>query len=162
MVFQELAPWRRSRSTVRPGQDDFTLGSLQRRVNRMFDDFFSDFEQPAAAQMEFMPRIDVSETDNEIKVTAELAGIDEKDVEVTVNDDVLTIKGEKKDRRDEKNQRMFLSERSYGSFSRSIALPESIQQDKISAVFKQGILTLTLPKAPAQEPRAKKIEIKTA
>lgn len=161
MVFQELAPWRKARGMARPGEDDFTLGALQRRVNRMMDDFFGDFG-PSALTTPFVPRIDVSETEKEIKVTAELAGIDEKDVEVTLHDDVLTIKGEKKLERDEKNEHLFLSERSYGSFSRSIALPETIQQDKINAVYKKGVLTLTLPKAPAEETKAKKIEIKTA
>ena len=162
MVFQELTPWRKARGMARPGEDDLNLGALQRRMNRMFDDFFGDFGQTAPSTMQFVPRIDVSETEKEIKVTAELAGIDEKDVEITLHDDVLTIKGEKKDQRDEKNEHVFLSERSYGSFSRSIALPETIQQDKISAIYKKGILTLTLPKAPAEETRAKKIEIKTA
>lgn len=158
MVFQELAPWRK---TMRPGEDDLALGTLQRRMNRMFDDFFGDFG-PSALTSAFVPRIDISDTEKEIKVTAELAGMDEKDVEITLHDDVLTIKGEKKLQRDEKNERTFLSERSYGSFSRSIALPETIQQDKINAVFKKGVLTLTLPKAPVEETKAKKIEIKTA
>lgn len=162
MVFQELTPWRKNRSMVRPGEDDFTLGSLQRRMNRMFDDFLGDFGLGMNKAGEFVPRIEVCETENEIKVTAELAGMDEKDVEVSLQDDTLTIRGEKKVQRDEQSERCFLTERSYGSFSRSILLPETIQQDKINAVFKKGILTLTLPKAPAQESKAKKIEIKTA
>lgn len=162
MVFQELTPWRKARGMARPGEEDFTLGTLQRRMNRMFDDFFGDFGQSALSTVAFVPRVDISETEKEIKVTAELAGMDEKDVEITLHDDVLTIKGEKKDQREEKNERVFVSERSYGSFSRSIVLPETIQQDKINAVFKKGVLTLTLPKAPAEETKAKKIEIKTA
>jgi HSP20 family protein len=162
MVFQELAPWKKNRSMIRPGEDDFTLGTLQRRMNRMFDDFFGDFAPAGLSNLtRFVPRMDVSETDQEIKVTAELAGLDQKDVQITLQDDVLTIKGEKKEQRDEKNERSFLSERSYGAFCRSIALPETIQQDKIDATFKNGVLTLTLPKAPAPESKAKKIEIKT-
>jgi len=159
MVFQELVPWKK---TMRPGEDDLTLGALQRRMNRMFDDFFGDFGHSGLSTMQFVPRVDISETEKEIKVTAELAGLDEKDVEITLHDDVLTIKGEKKEEHQEKNERLFVSERSYGSFSRSIVLPETIQQDKINAVFKKGVLTLTLPKAPAEETKAKKIEIKTA
>jgi HSP20 family protein len=163
MVFQELTPWLKTKSMVRPQQDDFTLNALQRRMNRMFDDFFGDFGRGGLeAVSRFMPQIEITDTDQQIRVTAELAGLDEKDVEITLHDDVLTIKGEKKQQREEKNERRFLSERSYGAFSRSIALPDNVQQDKIEAAFQKGVLTVTLPKAEPEESKAKKIEIKTA
>ena len=171
MVIHEMIPWKKDRHNVavRTGQQDYPLTALQRRMNRMFDDFFGDFGDLAAGPLgiltrtgaSFMPRMDVSETDKDITITAELAGMDEKDVEVTLQDDVLTIKGEKKTERDEKDQRSFVSERSYGTFSRSIALPDGVETDSIDASFKRGVLTVRLTKLPVEEPKAKKIEIKT-
>jgi len=159
----ELTPLKTIRQMVRPDEDDFTLNALQRRMNRMFDDFFGDFGRPGLeAVSRFMPRIDIAETDEQIRVTAELAGLDEKDVEITLHDDILTIKGEKKQEREDKSERRCLSERSWGAFSRSIALPDNVQQDKIEASFKKGVLTVTMPKAAPEERKAKKIEIKTA
>lgn len=134
----------------------------------MFDDFFGDFGDFTLSPFralglgtnEFMPRMDVAETDKDITLSAELAGMDEKDVEITVHDDVLTIKGEKKTEHEEKEGERYLTERSYGSFSRSIALPAEVDQEKIDASFKKGVLKVTLPKVPVQEAKAKKVEIK--
>jgi len=169
MVFQEMIPWRKGKQnvSVRNG-NDFPLSSLQRRMNRVFDDFFGDFGDINFAPLralsgtgsEFVPRMDVSDTDKEIMITAELAGIDEKDVDITLQDDVLTIRGEKKVQRDENEKSYHLVERSSGTFSRSIALPAEIEQDKIEATFKKGVLTIRLPKQPVEESKAKKIEIK--
>lgn len=171
MVFQEMVPWKKGRRNVniRPVEDEYPLGALQRRMNRMFDDFFGDFGDFSLSPFHalgrggdgFIPRMDVAETDKEIILTAELAGIDEKDVDITVQDDVLTVRGEKKVERDEKNQRYCLTERSHGTFSRSITLPAEVQQDKIEASFKKGVLTVRLPKVPVEESTAKKIEIKS-
>lgn len=170
MVFQEMVPWRKGRQNVRMnnGDNDLTLNTLQRRMNRMFDDFFGDFggglyplRALSRSADEFAPRMDVSETDKEITITAEMAGIDEPDVDVTLQDDVLRIHGEKKIERDEKNERFCLTERSCGTFSRSIVLPTEVQQDKIDASFKKGVLTIRLPKVPVEESKAKKIEIKS-
>jgi HSP20 family protein len=159
----ELTPLKTMRQMVRPGQDEFTLNALQRRMNRMFDDFFGDFGRGGLeAASRFMPQIEIAETDEQIRVTAELAGLDEKDVEITLHDNVVTIKGEKKQQREQKNERRFLSERSYGAFSRSITLPDNVQQDNIEAAFRKGVLTVTLPKIAPEESKAKKIEIKTA
>ncbi len=171
MVFQEMVPWKKGRQSIgiRNADDAFPLSSLQRRMNRMFDDFFGDFGDGGLNPLgvlgrsaaDFAPRMDVSETDKEIVISAELAGIDQKDVDVTLQDDVLTIRGEKKIERDEKNGRYSLTERSCGTFSRSIVLPTEVEQDKIDASYKQGVLTIRLPKVPAPEPKTKKIEIKT-
>ena len=170
MVFQEMVPWknRRRNGGIRPSEESYPLSTLQRRMNRMFDDFFGDFGDfslnPFRALTRgaegFMPRLDVEETDTDITISAELAGMDEKDVEITVHEDVLTIKGEKKSEHEEKEGARFLTERSYGSFSRSIALPAEVDQEKIDAAFKKGILKITLPKVPVEEVKAKKIEIK--
>ncbi|MHC4883192.1 MAG: Hsp20/alpha crystallin family protein [Planctomycetota bacterium] len=170
MVFQEMVPWKNRRRNVgiRPSEESYPLSTLQRRMNRMFDDFFGDFGDFSLSPLRaltrgtngFMPRMDIAETDTDITLCAELAGMDEKDVEITVHDDVLTITGEKKSAREEKEGERFLTERSYGSFSRSIALPAEVDQDKIDASFKKGVLTVKLPKVPVEETKAKKIDIK--
>ena len=170
MVFQEMVPWKNRRRNVgiRPSEESYPLSTLQRRMNRMFDDFFGDFSDFSLSPLRtltrgtdgFMPRMDIAETDKDITLTAELAGMDEKDVEITVHDDVLTITGEKKTEHEQKEGERFLTERSYGSFSRSIALPAEVDQDKIDAAFKKGVLTVKLPKAPVEETKAKKIDIK--
>jgi HSP20 family protein len=107
-------------------------------------------------------KLDVTENEKEVTVTAECAGVDEKDIDVAFNDGVLTIKGEKKFEKDEKTETLHLVERSYGSFSRSIAIPAEISADKIEATFAKGVLTIALPKQAKAIEKAKKIEIKTA
>lgn len=105
------------------------------------------------------PRVDVSETDKAYEITAELPGIDEKDLSVTLGDDVLTLKGEKKSEREEKKKDYYLSERSYGSFERSFRLPEGVNDKKIEAGFANGVLTITLPKTAASKANQRKIAI---
>jgi len=109
-----------------------------------------------------VPAVDVTEGDKDFKVTAELPGLEEKDIDVTVSDHTLTIKGEKSYEKEEKNKDHHVSERAYGSFQRSFALPERVDADKITAGLAKGVLTVTLPKtAEAQKP-TKKIEVKAA
>ena len=98
--------------------------------------------------MAMAPRVDVSETDTELKIEAELPGIDEKDVEVVLSDGRLTIKGEKKQEKEEKKKDYHMVERSYGSFARSIVLPFEADPDKVKATFAKGVLTVTVPKPP--------------
>jgi HSP20 family protein len=105
------------------------------------------------------PRVDVSETDTELKIEAELPGIDEKDVEVVLSDGRLTIKGEKKQEKEEKKKDYHLLERSYGSFARSIALPFEADPDQVKASFAKGVLTVTVPKPPEVKAKEKKIAI---
>jgi HSP20 family protein len=113
---------------------------------------------------EFWPRVDVSESEKEIRVTAELPGIDQKDVEVTLSGDQLLIKGEKKseaeEKKEEKGRTFHRVERSYGSFQRSMRIPYEVDPEKVQATFKDGVLTLTLPKPPEVQQKTKKIEIK--
>lgn len=171
MMIHEMMPWKKDRRNVmvRPERSAYPLGTLQRRMNRMFDDFFGDFGDltpgPLQALMQtgtgFSPRMDVTETEKEFVLTAELAGLDEKDVGLTLDDNVLTITGEKKVERDEDSEHCRLTERSYGTFSRSIGLPTDVEADNIDAVFKKGILTVRLPKTAPEESATRKIEIKT-
>ena len=147
--------------------------ALRKEVDRLFDDFGDDFwRRPfrSLAQLEPVwsrklaatPAVDVSETDKAYEIAAELPGMDEKNIEVNVADGGLTIKGEKKEEKEEKQKDYYVSERRYGSFERYFALPESVDASKIEATFKNGVLKVTLPKtAEAQKP-AKKIDVKAA
>ena len=108
-----------------------------------------------------MPAVDVSETDKAYEITAELPGMDEKNVEVKVATGVLTIKGEKQDEKEEKKKDYYMRERSFGSFERTFAVPDGVDSDKIDANFKKGILSVTLPKN-AEAQKAEKIAVKAA
>jgi HSP20 family protein len=134
------------------------LTTLQREIDRVFDSFSRGF--PNFASTALTPSMNVAETDKEIEISAELPGLEEKDVQLNVADGVLTIKGEKKAEKEEKDKNYHLVERSYGLFSRSLRLPEGTDPDNIKASIAKGVLTVTVPKpAPAQ---TKKIEVKTA
>jgi len=108
------------------------------------------------------PAIDVAEKDQEFEITAELPGLDAKDINVTVSDGTLTLKGEKKESKEERDKDYHLTERRYGSFMRSFRLPETVEADKIAASFAQGVLTLKLPKSAKAQQATKKIEVKAA
>jgi HSP20 family protein len=110
----------------------------------------------------FTPAVDVTEDDSAYKITAELPGLEDKNIDITMSGDVLTLKGEKHYERDEEDKNHHMSERGYGSFQRSFTLPDGINRDKIAAELSKGVLTITLPKtAEAQKPQ-KKIAIKAA
>ena len=109
-----------------------------------------------------MPPADVSETDNAYEITAELPGMDEKNVEVKVANGVLTIRGEKQDEKEEKKKGYHMRERSYGSFERSFQVPDGVDADKIEANFKKGVLTVILPKSAEAQKAEKKITVKSA
>jgi HSP20 family protein len=106
------------------------------------------------------PRVDMKETEGAVEIHAELPGVAEKDVEVQLADGILTIKGEKRQEREEKEKGHYLMERSYGSFLRQIPIPVEVEEDKVEARFDKGVLSITLPKRPSAETKAKKIEIK--
>jgi HSP20 family protein len=109
----------------------------------------------------FVPHVDVVDTDKEIKVSAELPGMDDKDIEVTLNADTLTIRGEKKEEKEEKGKDYYRSERSYGSFMRTVPLPLTIETEKVSASFAKGVLTVKLPKTKQALGGTKKVTVKT-
>ena len=165
MDFRELIPFGRERRSVpvqRGGGDP--MEGFQREMNRLFDDFFRPTPF-GGTQWPFggaMPRVDVEETDGEYQVSAELPGIDEKDVNLTLADNVLTIHGEKKAEREEKDKNYYLSERSFGSFRRAIPLPTEVDEEKVEAFFKNGVLTVRLPKSPEAKAKARRIEVKAA
>lgn len=164
MDIRDLMPWswgRRSVPVRDEEEDPFRV--LQRNVYRVFDDFVSDFSsEPFGLRFTgFSPRVDVTESDKEIKVSAELAGLDEKDVDVSVTKKAVTIKGEKKEESEEKTDGYYRSERTYGSFQRTIPLDCEIDTDKVEASFKKGVLSITLPKTPEAMQETKKIAVKS-
>jgi len=109
-----------------------------------------------------MPAVDVTEIDGGFEVTAELPGMDEKNVEVKLANHTLTIKGEKRDEQEETKKDYYMRERSFGSFQRSFTVPDGVDMDKIEAIFKKGVLTVTLPKTAEAKKTEKKITIKAA
>jgi HSP20 family protein len=131
-------------------------------MDSLFDNFFRGFDlEPLESRFgTFAPHIDISESDKDITVSAELPGMDEKNIEVSLSDDMLTIKGEKKEEKEDKGKDYYRKERSYGSFSRTIPLRVEVQADKVDATFKKGVLTVTLPKSEKALKAAKKVAIK--
>jgi HSP20 family protein len=140
--------------------------SLRREIDRLFDDFDggswrSPFRRIEAA-FGNVPAVDVTETDKAYEIAAELPGMDEKNVEVKFANDVLTIKGQKRDEKEETKKDYYMRERSFGSFERSFAVPDGVDTDKIDATFKKGVLTVTLPKSAEAQKAAQKITVKAA
>jgi HSP20 family protein len=148
--------------------------NLRREVDRLFDDFqrgywrlpFSrtafDVEPFWRGEMTWgaTPAVDIVEDNKSYKVTAELPGLEEKDIDLKFADGVLTIKGEKGEEHEEKKENYYLSERRFGSFQRSFRVPDTVEADKIEANFKNGVLTVTLPKTPEAQKKEKTISIK--
>lgn len=144
-----------------PGPDLFT--SLQREI----DQVFRDFTRGVPALKDFGDgimklRLNVAETPEALEVTADLPGVDPQDIDVQLKEGVLTIRGEKKIEKEEKEKDYHLVERSYGKFERSFSVPSEIQENKIEASFDKGVLKVTLPKAPEAQRKTQKIEVKSA
>ena len=165
MNVRDLIPWNRSSNQVPAYQDQQPnpFLSLHREMNRLFDDAFRSFDTqlPALGSLTSLgswPSVEISETDKEIKVTAEIAGLEEKDVEILLDDDVLTLKGEKRSESEDKNKQF--SERFYGRFERRIPLGVEVEEDGIDARFKNGVLTIVLPKSARAQSQVKRIPIK--
>jgi HSP20 family protein len=149
-------PWQSMRSEMERLFDRFGFGLPS--VRRMFDSG-PVFESGVGINV---PAVDVTEDEKTYKVTAELPGLEEKDVDVTMSGDILTLKGEKRQEKEEKNKNWYVSERAYGSFQRTFALPEGVDREKIAATFAKGVLTVTLPKRAEAQQQQKKIEVKAA
>ncbi|MGE3833000.1 MAG: Hsp20/alpha crystallin family protein [Parvibaculaceae bacterium] len=156
-----------------PARTDWSpFESLRHEIDRLFEDFrpfdwrtpLSHLNQPAVTKSAWSiaPAIDLVEKDKEFEITAELPGIDEKNIEVKVANQILTVRGEKKESKEEKEKDYYLSERRYGSFQRSFRLPETVDADKIEASFAKGVLTVNLPKTADAQKNAKTITVKAA
>jgi HSP20 family protein len=163
MAIRDLIPWSNQgrEVSVRRGEDN-PVFTLHREMNRLFDDVFRGFDLAPFGNDRLLgramgwPNIEVSESNTDVKITAELPGLDEKDVEVQLANGVLAISGEKKTENEDKD-RLF-SERYYGRFERRIPIDE-VEQDKVAASFKNGVLTVTLPKSRAAQQKVKRIAI---
>ncbi len=138
---------------------------FQRQMNDLFADFFGGYPLaergggPEWAPAAFTPRVDVAETDTEVKVSAELPGMDEKDISVELQDDVLILRGEKKSEQEEKGKNWFRREQSWGTFHRAVELPAGVDAGKAKAQFKKGVLTFTAPKRPEEQARRRAVPI---
>lgn len=133
---------------------------LYREMNQLFDDFFGhSVSRGLEKEPCFEPCIDLHENDKDYIVEAEIPGIDKENVDIAINGDVMTIKGEKKNEAEEKKDNYYRLERSFGQFSRDIPIPEDVDRDKIDAKFKNGVLKIELPKNPKAQRSAKRIEI---
>ncbi|MBN2403564.1 MAG: Hsp20/alpha crystallin family protein [Spirochaetes bacterium] len=140
----------------RNNNKEYGLDSFRKNVDKLFDDFF--FLTPTSLfKNDWEPTVDVEEDDKSIHVKAEIPGIDEKDLDVRVENNVLTLSGEKREERKEEKKNYIFSERKFGSFSRSISLPDGIKTDRIKATFKKGVLNIDIPKDEVKE--SKKIAI---
>ena len=166
MVLGNLVPWKRRQRDLDVRRDyDSPLQALTQEMNRLFDDFRGRFDiEPFGFSRgeagAFMPSVDITDNDKEVRVTCELPGIEEKDIDITLSKDAITIKGEKKQETEDKGKGYYRMERSYGSFQRMVPLPAEIDDDKAQAEFKKGVLKITLPKTAEAQKSHKKIEVK--
>jgi len=162
---RDLIPW--SRGGLTPfGRDPFI--SFRHEMDRLFDDFFSPataegraFTAPAQSAAALVrPSIDVDETDQAYRVSAELPGLTEKDVELNLRDNALTISGEKRSEREEEHGGRRYAERSFGRFERTIPFPAEVDAERVDAVFRNGVLTVTLPKNQKAQDKTRRIEVR--
>lgn len=135
---------------------------LQREMNRVFENLwlepYGELEEWPGT---FIPAVDVTENEKEVHISAELPGMDEKDINVTVTDSMLAIQGEKKQKQEQKEEGFYCKESSYGTFRRVIELPAEVDEDKAEAKFKKGVLKITLPKTEESRAKTRKIEVKS-
>jgi len=167
MTLRDLTPWR-ARPTPAPTLYDSGFESLRREMDRLFDSFSRGFGMPSlwdgfevGVGGFTSPRLDVAETDSGYEVSVELPGIEQKDIEVTVANGVLTIKGEKKAESESREKGRLHAERSYGAFQRSLSLPADADEGRIEAAFKNGVLRLTIEKTAETKADIRKIDIKS-
>ena len=125
------------------------MGSLKQEMDRLFDRFLEVKWDELPALGEWAPSMDISETKDSLVAKVEVPGMEQKDIQISLQENLLTIKGEKKQEKEEKDERYHRVERSYGSFMRSIRLPVAVDASRVTATFKNGLLTVTLPKTPA-------------
>jgi HSP20 family protein len=174
MNIRDLIPWghsrrepwsRRGRDVVtRRDDDDDPLRALQWDIHRVFDDFWRRLELPMPGGdggRDLMPRVDVRETDNEVEIVAELPGMEEGDVDVSIAEGMLTIRGEKRSEREEREEGngYILRERSFGRIERLVPLPEGLDLDSAEATFKNGVLTVRIAKTAEAQRAAKRIQV---
>jgi HSP20 family protein len=167
MQIKDLIPWaRKGEAPEGKAGEPHPIAALQREMNQVFESFWSRFGKPFGGldwpwgQSE--AKSDVVQTDNAVEISIELPGMEMKDIEVSVADDMLTVKGEKRVERQEEKKGYYLSERSYGAIYRAIPLPPGVDGSKAEASFKNGVLTIRLPQTPEAQAKVRRIEVKAA
>jgi HSP20 family protein len=164
-IMFDILPWNHP-SEINIRRNRAPLSSLQTEINRVFDDFFGSESSflPASCKGDKLaaPIVDIVENDKSFKVEAELPGIHQDDIEVTVNEHYLTIKGEKKESKEDTDENYVRRERHYGSYQRTISLPETANTDKAKATFKKGVLWVEVPKKEEAIKPTKKLDSKAA
>lgn len=175
MAFNLLpSKWRNKRNDIsirRAEEQEHPVYSLQREMNRIFDDFFRAGDTPFGPSLDLFPlstfertavtpRIDVQETEKELRILAELPGMSDKDIDLSLTKDMLTISGEKKQETEQNSKGWHCKERSYGTFKRAIPLPCEVDQACCTASFKNGVLRVSLSKVPQAQANLKSIPIK--
>ena len=161
MNLRALVPFASRSNAARHEAGAF--GTLHREIDRLFDDFTRGFGVGTPMTNNVLPSIDVTETDKQIVITAELPGLERKDVDVTLEDNILTIRGEKKieaEPKDDETKNVHVSERAYGVFYRMLELPTGIDPSTVQATMSKGVLKVTIPKPARSE--TKKIDVKEA
>lgn len=163
MNLGSLIPWR-SKSQPLSQRDDFfdPIFSFRREIDRMFDEIFDGFGNSAYRSVNLRPAIDITENDKELVISADMPGLDEKDLDVSLVGDVLTIKGEKRAEHEQKNGGHHYVERRFGSFSRSVRLPFEVDDQEVEAKYDKGVLTIRVPKPAELQKAVRRIPIKAA
>ncbi len=165
MQIKDIIPWARKDHAPDPNSgEDHPVAALQRDMSQVFENFWNRFGQ-GLGSLDWPwggsdAKSDVVETKDAIEVSIELPGMDMKDIDVTVTDDMLTIKGEKKIERQQEKKGYYLSERSYGAIYRAIPLPPGVDGEQAEAKFKNGVLTIKLPQTPEAQAKIKHIDVK--
>jgi len=136
---------------------NYPTPSVNRMYNNLFEDFFGSFDPDAYESVDWSPRMDVEENENEFVLNVEVPGLNKKDIDISVKENVITISGEKKARESKKESTCYMNEIRYGKFARSFRLPGNVDVDKIKGTWNEGILTVEIPKTELAKPR--KIEI---
>lgn len=167
MHISDLIPWGRDKEKRLASESGSNpLVALQRDINHVFDDFWDKVENGWNGRSDvvgtFGPSTDVTETDKSVNVSIELPGMTEKDIDISLSSDVMTIRGEKKVEHEEERKGVYMAERSYGSFYRTVPLPAGVDTDKADAKFKNGVLTVSLPKTAEAQAKVKRIPVKAA
>jgi HSP20 family protein len=161
-----LVPWRRKREEGEiEGRPETSLARLRREMDSLFDRFFHEPWSVSGLERSWSglaaaPRTDLADSENEVTVSMELAGVDPKDVEINISGGMLTVRGEKKAEKEEQKRDYHYVERQFGSFERTVQLPSTVDPEKVDAAYKNGVLTITIAKHPGAKP--KKIKVREA
>ncbi len=163
MHIKDIAPWKRNRDPAASEGEQDQFRAMQRHMNETFDNFFRRFSlapwEWSGWRGEYSPRVNVTEKDNVVHVEAEVPGMEEKDLDVSLSDNMLTLKGERRTEAEDSGERYYRREISYGAFHRSVPLPGRVQEDSVKATFSKGVLRIELPLAEGRSEHARKIDV---